>query len=99
MKILTVNKAREEIKRLQHFIKLVESYEANNIEKWIIREYAYTSSMREVVARTAKIWVKNNGVELDHKFVKNVIVSRPKNELHRLMRANYRLKIKANRRK
>lgn len=95
MKILTVPAAKEEIRRLQKFINLAESYEASDIQKWIIKEYAYTSSIREVVIRAKNRGIKANGVELDHEFVKSVIASIPKNdELHRLVRANYKLRIK-----
>ncbi|MDR4947772.1 hypothetical protein [Neobacillus cucumis] len=37
MKILTVPSAKEEIRRLQDFIHLVEDYEADSLEKWIIQ--------------------------------------------------------------
>ncbi|PGY10620.1 hypothetical protein [Bacillus sp. AFS031507] len=86
MKILTVPSAKEEIRRLQNFIYLVESYEANSLERWIIKEYSYTSSIREVVIRGNQRGLTSNGVELDHEFVKNVIASYPKDELHRLVR-------------
>jgi hypothetical protein len=98
MKILTVPSAKEEIRRLQHFVHLVESYEADSLEKWIIKEYAYTSSIREVVSRGNKRRITNNGVELDHEFVKNIIAGYPKDELHQLVKANYRLRIRHNKR-
>jgi hypothetical protein len=99
MKILTVPSAKEEIRRLQTFITLVEAYEASSLEKWIIKEYAYTSSIREVVVRGNKRGFTPNGVELDHEFVKNVIAGSPRDELHRLVRANYRLRIKPTKRR
>jgi hypothetical protein len=54
VKILTIPSAKKEIIRLQNFINLVETYEANSLEKWIIKEYPYTSSIREVVIRGNK---------------------------------------------
>lgn len=99
MKILTVPSAKEEIRRLQNFIDLVESYEANSLEKWIIKEYAYTSSIREVVIRAKNRGLTSNGNELDHEFVKNVIAGSPKDELHRLVRGNYKLRIRSNKRR
>jgi hypothetical protein len=97
LKILTIPRAKEEIRRLQDFINLVENYEANSLEKWIIKEYAYTSSIREVVVRGNKRGFTSNGMELDLDFVKNVIAGSPKDELHRLLRLNYRQKIKLSR--
>jgi hypothetical protein len=39
-KLLTVRQAKEEIKRLQIYVDLAESYEADTLEKLIIKEYA-----------------------------------------------------------
>lgn len=97
MKILTVPGAKEEIRRLQHFIHVVESYEADSLEKWIIKEYAYTSSIREVVHRASKRGFTNNGAEIDQQFVRNVIAGYPKDELHKIIRANYRIRTKSQR--
>jgi hypothetical protein len=99
VKILTVPSATEEIRRLQHFVQLVESYEADSLEKWIIKEYAYTSSIQEVIRRGNKKGFTNNGVDLDREFVKDIIAGHPKDELHRLVKANYKLRIKHIKRK
>ena len=50
-KLITVERAEKEINRLQKYIELVENYEANTLEKWIVKEYAYTNSVVEVVKR------------------------------------------------
>jgi hypothetical protein len=50
-KLITVERAEKEINRLQKYIELVENYEADTLEKWIIKEYAYTNSIVEVVKR------------------------------------------------
>jgi hypothetical protein len=42
--LITVRKAKEEIKRLQFYINLVEDYEADTLEKLIIKEYAFENS-------------------------------------------------------
>ena len=41
-KLITVERAEKEINRLQKYIELVENYEADTLEKWIVKEYAYT---------------------------------------------------------
>ncbi|MEH7181096.1 hypothetical protein [Neobacillus vireti] len=94
MKILTVPSAKEEIRRLQHFIDLVDNYEADSLEKWIIKEYAYTSSIKEVVNRGNQKGFTNNEREFDHSFVRDIIAAHPKDELHKLVRRNYLLRIK-----
>lgn len=96
MKILTVPSAKEEIRRLQRFVNLVEEYVANSLEKWIIKEYAYTSSIREVVSRGNQKGYTNKGAELNHEFVRDVIARSPKDELHKLVRGNYRIRLKPN---
>ncbi|WP_353853970.1 hypothetical protein [Bacillus sp. Bos-x628] len=61
-KLITVQRAYDEIKRLQHYIELAETYEADNLEKWIIKEYAYTNSITEVVKRANSKGFTYNGV-------------------------------------
>jgi hypothetical protein len=73
---------------------VVESYEADSLEKWIIKEYAYTSSIKEVVNRGQQRGLTHQGAELNHEFVRDVIAAKPKDELHRLVRANYRIRLK-----
>jgi archaellum component FlaC len=48
VKLITVKKAQEEIERLQEYIDLVDSYEVNTLDTWIIKEYALTNSIKEV---------------------------------------------------
>jgi hypothetical protein len=37
-KLITVSRAEAEIRRLQQYINLVEEYQANTLEKWIIKD-------------------------------------------------------------
>lgn len=97
MKILTVPAAKEEIRRLQNFVNIVEDYEANSVERWIIKEYAFTSSIKEVVSRANQKGIFNKGLELNHEFVRDVIAAHPKDELHKLVRRNYLLRTKHHR--
>ena len=65
MKLITPQRAKEEVKRLQEYIELVESYEADTLEKWIVKEYAFTNSMVEVVKRANDRGFTNNGSLID----------------------------------
>ena len=67
MKLITPQRAKEEVKRLQEYIELVESYEADTLEKWIVKEYAFTNSMVEVVKRANDRGFTNNGSLIDKK--------------------------------
>ena len=96
MKLITPQRAKEEVKRLQEYIDLVESYQADTLEKWIVKEYAFTNSMIEVVRRANHRGLTNNGSPIDQKFVVSVINSNKVNdELHRLLRLGYRQKIRS----
>ena len=53
-KLIIVERAEKEINRLQKYIELVENYGADTLEKWIIKEYAYTNSIVEVVKRISE---------------------------------------------
>lgn len=99
-KLISIPNAKMELKWLQSYIELVDQYEANTIEKWIIKEYAFVSSMKEVVNRAnQKGLTQSNGDPIDQKFVRSVINSKPKNdELHKILRSGYLLKIRPNKR-
>jgi hypothetical protein len=97
VKLITVKKAKEEIVRLQEYIDLVDSYEVNTLDTWIIKEYALTNSIKEVVKKgTADGMTKQNGEPLDKAFVVSVINGKATHKLHRLIRSGYRLRIKPN---
>ena len=94
-KLITVPRAQAEIKRLQHYLTLVEEYQADTLEKWIIKEYAYTNSITKVVERA-----KAEGISLDQAYAKSILKGVPSDELHKLLRSGYfaRLKPKKERR-
>jgi hypothetical protein len=47
-RLITVEKAKEEIKRLRHFIVLVDSYNTDTLDKLIIKNYAILNSIKDV---------------------------------------------------
>lgn len=83
-KFITLEKAKTEIKRLQNFVNLVETYEPINVEQEIIKAYAITSSITEVSIR----------LNVSYEKVVDVITSRGKDELHKLVRTGYMNKTK-----
>ncbi|TFJ91713.1 hypothetical protein [Lentibacillus salicampi] len=99
VKLITVERAKKEVQRLQHFIDLAESYESDTLNKWTIKEYAYTNSIKKVVekANTESLTVK--GEPLSREYAVAVINGKANDELHRILRRGYRLKIKPNKRK
>lgn len=88
-KLITVTRAQNEINRLQHYISLVEEYQADTLERWIIKEYAYTNSITEVVKRANAL-----GKTLDLSYAKSVLKGKPSDELHRILRSGYFARLK-----
>jgi hypothetical protein len=88
-KLVTVPRAEAEIRRLQQFITLVEEYQANTLEKWIIKEYAFTNSITEVVKRA-----NAKGMVLDQAYAKSVLKGKPSDELHKMLRSGYFARMK-----
>lgn len=98
-KLITVERARAEIDRLQRFVDLAENYKINTLERWIIREYAYTNSIKEVVERAKASQLTRDGYYMDREYIISVINGKPEDELHRIMKAGYRHKIRPNKRR
>ncbi|MDQ0999780.1 hypothetical protein QFZ28_000180 [Neobacillus niacini] len=97
-KLITVSNAQKEIKRLQHYVDLVESYEADTLEKWIIKEYAFTNSLVEVAKRANDKGFTLNGEPIDKTYAVSIVNGKAQDELHRLLRLGYQQKIKPNKR-
>jgi hypothetical protein len=95
-KLITVKKAQDEVKRLQYYLDLVENYSVDTIEKWVIKEYAYTNSMLKVVRSAYLQSITQNGQPVDKAFVFLVLNSDAQaDELHLLLQSGYKSKVKA----
>jgi basic membrane lipoprotein Med (substrate-binding protein (PBP1-ABC) superfamily) len=94
-KLYTYQQAKEEIERLKRYVYLIETYEVKSLEDWILLQYAYTNSIKKVVEKAAQEGIVLKGKpSLDLKYVSTVINSKPKNELHQMIREGYKEKIK-----
>lgn len=97
-KLITYDRAKRELERLNRFVSLVDEYPSNTLEQWIIKEYAITNSLVEVARRANDKGFRINGdVEIDRDHVVIVVDSKPKSddELHKLLRNGYKAKSKA----
>lgn len=90
----TVSRAKEEIEHLQDYVLLAEAYQANTLEKQIIKLYAYTGSIQKVAAQLNEEREAQNLPLIDAAFVSHTIQSKPKDLLHKLLRTNYLQKTK-----
>jgi hypothetical protein len=93
-KLITVIKAKEEVKRLNEYIEMVESYQADTLEKFIIKEYSYTNSITEIVKRLARRDIKLDGRPVEREYVTMVIKRKASDPLHRMMKSWYLRKSK-----
>jgi hypothetical protein len=98
-RLKTVEAAKREIIELQAFVFLVENYKASTLEKKVLKEYAYTGSMIKVVENLNKELLSKGEDSIDSAFVSQTIQSKPKDELHKLIKSNYLLKTRPSRRK
>lgn len=95
----TISRAKEEIEYLQDYVLLAETYHANTLDKQIIKLYAYTGSIQKVTAQINEVREAQNLPLIDATFVSRSIQSKPKDLLHKLLRANYLQKTKHVRKK
>jgi hypothetical protein len=86
-KFITLDKAKAEIKRLQDYVNLVEAYQPSNLEEEIVKEYATKSSIPEVSKK----------LNVSYEKVVEVIRSKGKDELHKIVRSGYMKKTKPHR--
>lgn len=97
-KLITYDKAKSEIERLQAYVEMIEEYQINNLEDWVIYNYAITNSMKKVVEKVAGENVIIDGRPIESTDVSEILKSKPKTELHRILRLGYRQRIKKNKR-
>jgi hypothetical protein len=87
-KVITLDRAKSEIKRLTYLVNLIESYQPSTLEQEIIKEYATVSS----------IPVVSKKLNVSYEKVVEVISSKGKDELHKQVRSWYMLKTRPSRR-
>ncbi|WP_430789134.1 hypothetical protein VBD025_02865 [Virgibacillus flavescens] len=97
-KLITPDKARKEIERLRNYIELVECYEVDTLEQWIIKKYAETNSIKKILEIADNESIKKGGIALGREYVTSVIIGKTKDELHRIIRLGFIQKYKPNKR-
>ncbi|MGG3471313.1 hypothetical protein ABES02_28065 [Neobacillus pocheonensis] len=87
--LITVRRAQEEIKRLQDYVDLAENYEADTLEKFIIKEYAFTNSIEEITRILNRRGYTIKGEPIGREYVSAVINGKSSDELHRMLKSGY----------
>lgn len=89
----TYKQAQKEAKILLDYIELVDEFEVNNLEDLIIYQYAINNSISKVInvikSNTISLTFKIEYNEITPDFVKNTILSAPRNQLHSVIRKGY----------
>lgn len=93
-----VEQVKEENSKLQEFVNLAESYRADNVERCIIREYAYYNSIPNVIKGLREKGITNDGKGIERQDVIDVLRAKPVDDLHRIIQSWYKQKVKGNRR-
>jgi hypothetical protein len=86
-KLITFDRAKKEIERLQHYVDVIESYPIDTTEDLVIREYAITNSIVKVTEK----------LNLEREYVTSIIKGRSRDELHKLVKSGYMSKKKVGR--
>lgn len=97
-RLITLNNAKAKVKKLNDYIDLVENYETDTIEKWIIKQYAITNSMKKILEIAVEEEITHNGEPLEHQFLVSVINGKKMDQLHHFLRVGYRRAYKPNKR-
>lgn len=95
---MSYEKAIKKVEELTIFITLVENHTINSFEDLIIQQYAKYNSISMVV-KNLKVNMNISHSNLTPSYIKSIILSKPKNKLHSIVKSNYLKKTRPQRRK
>lgn len=93
--LISLERARREIVRLQRYVDLVEGYKVHSLETWIIKEYSITNSMVKVAALAVSKGFTYEGQPVTTEYIKSVIKGPVLDDLHRVIRSGYFKRVRA----
>src|SRR5699024_10769065 len=95
------NQAKKEAKLLLDYIKLIEQFEINTLSDLIIYQYAIHNSIskviKEIKSKNASFSFTIEYEQITPDFIKNIILTIHKNQLHTTIRKGYLRKTKPQR--
>lgn|SRR5699024_485834 len=98
-KLITLERAHREIARLKKYVNLIENYDDSTVDKWIIKQYAITNSIKKIEEEATERNLSIDGKPIDRAYITKLINGNVMDELHRIVRLGYRQKIRPNKRK
>lgn len=87
--LITLERAKREKEWLENYIYLIESYEVDTLEKWVIKQYAITNSMNKIMQLAEEKGITYNNEPLDREYLREIINGKIMDELHRTLRKGY----------
>jgi|SRR5699024_9776509 len=87
--LITYENAKKLRNKLEFYIKLIENYEVDSLEKFIIKNYALTNSSSEVIKRFNNSHKQYGVHTLTREQVLNVIKASPRDDLHKIVKSGY----------
>lgn len=88
----TVAAAIEEINTLQNFVKLAKGHPEKRLFDKAIKYYAFTGSIKETTKIINNEREKCDLPPIDTYIVRDAILSKPENPLHKMLRTHYMIK-------
>jgi hypothetical protein len=90
--LITVKRTEAEIVWLQHYLYPIENYAGDTMEKKVIKEYAITNSIGEVIKNFSE-----QGYTVEKEYISAILKSRGKDEQHKISRTGYMMRTKPSR--
>jgi hypothetical protein len=79
---LNIEQAREQIKRLEDYIDMVENYQPATFEQVAIKRYVIIESVNKVAAELNEEGYRMGNRKLVGKDITNIIHEKPKDDMH-----------------
>lgn len=92
--LISVGKAKEEIEWLNAYVNMVENYQADTIEKLIIKEYAHLTSSKKVADKLNSRGLTINNQKILPIDVITVVRSTAKDDLHKIIKRGLAYKMR-----
>jgi hypothetical protein len=97
--LISIEQAKKQIVWLQHYIALIENYQPNTLDKFIVLSYAKTNSIDKTLELVMKSSYSLEPQSIERDYIVKVLKQIGKDELHKLVRSAYMAKTKDHRRK
>ncbi|NEY20512.1 hypothetical protein G4D61_11150 [Bacillus ginsengihumi] len=92
---MNIEEAKQQIKEIENYINLVETYEPKTFEEDAIKTYVLIESVNKAAVELNEKGYRVGNRKVCGKDITNIILSKPKDDLHKIAQQMF----KSNRRK